>query len=381
MNFDEFETTMLKQNRIQDHKYIHLSAYNDGSTPMVLSLSYNRDDDFLENANDYKVSISKMSIDTYGCLPMCLPKMLIGVDEIGNQNIDVNKLAYSFTMQYYVDETHIYEIRKFVEFIPENSTAAPTSYTYQDTSTDYYYIYSYEYMMKLLNNTLSACYTSLNSSVSGGISSYPPFFSMADNLLIFQGDKSKYDISLTPRISIYMNNEMMSLLNGFKLIKSNLGNGKDYQLYTYNDGTNILSLDSYDALTILQNYSSLSCWNPIQGIALTTNSIPIYSQLMSPLQIQSPKELYNTNNKQTLQILTYFDIDLTSAPTSYLPQISYGTGNNYRFIDMMNAHSFNTIDISIWWMDHYQRLHKMFLSPQGKAFVDLVFINKKYIIN
>lgn len=380
---NQYENLMLNQGKVKDHIYVKMSAINDSyNNNMPLTLSYSRDSNFLNNTFMYKVAVSKMSLDTFGCLPLMLPKMLIGNDENGNLNTDVNKLAYSFTLQYYVDETHIYEVRKFVEFIPQNNTTAPTSYNYQDTTTDYYYLYSYDYFVKLLNNTLESCYNALNSSVSGGISSYAPFITLADNTLIFNGDKTKYDINNTSKISIYVNTPMYELLNGFQFNKVNLGNGKNYLLNLTSENSNVLSLDSYDALTQIQIYSSLSNWNPVQCIVLTTSNIPIEEQILSPLQIQEPKSNnYSQGNKQSLKILTNFDIDLTDNPTGYLPQISYGTSNNYRFVDMTNTMQFNTIDITFYWIDHYQRQHQMYLAPQAKCNIDLVFVNKNLVIN
>ena len=385
MNIDSYVDARLNQGKFRDHIYIHMSAINDSYTNnMNLQLQYSRDEAFINNPFLYKCAISKMTIDTYGgSMPLMMPKMLIGLDENGNTNTNVNKLAYSFTLQYYVSSTEIYEIQKYVIFIPQNTTTQPTAYVIQDVSSDYYYIYSYDYFVKLLNNTLEECYDALNGAVTGGISSYAPFLSLADNILIFNGDKTKYDLNLTtPRIKIFCNTPMYELLNGFQWNKQSIiADGKNYQLNLTSENSNTLSLDNYDALTQLQIYSSLSNWNPVQSIVITTNNIPIESQMMAPLQILEPKQVYNDGNKQSLNILTNLDVDLTDNPTGYLPQISYGTSNNYRFVDLKNALSFNNIDISVYWLDHYQRLHPMFLAPQAKASIDLVFVNRNVIIN
>jgi len=302
-----------------------------------------------------------------------LPKALIdGVNE------DVDKLAYSFTLKY---QEH--EVQQYVQFISQKNTPKPVSsgvLTLQDVSSDYYYINSFQYFINLLNTALSDAYTALNTLSGGSLGTYPPFLTYSEGLLIMNADVLHYDNALDNPIYIYVNSAMYELLNGFLTSESkDLTNGKNYLIQMINNG-NTISLENYDSIPMIQEYSSMESWCPVQSILITTNNIPVYPEVVGNPNVFEPKQEYNTNANQNLNIITNFSVNLDN-PTAYLPSVSYSTTNNYRYIDLMQSQHLTNIDIKVYWRDKYSRIHPLYLLPQTSSYFDLVFINRNLTIN
>lgn len=364
-----------------DHIYINIPVLNDSYTNMMPlnNIAYQRDDAVLRNTGMYKLAVSKLYVDTYGGgIPLMIPELLVD-----GANTDPNKLAYSFTMRYYVSSTEVYQTQQFVEFVPQNTTAVPPypsgPIAQQSSSTNYYHLYSFKYFVSLLNNTLATAYNAIKGSADP--SSYPPFLTLSDNILVFNADKAKYNVSNTPRLEVYCNTPMMRLLTGFDWIPSSGVQGKNFMLNIIDDGTNTLSLADYDALVNIQSYSSIGLWNCVQSVILATNTLPVVPEIQGTLVVQEPKEDYNTSNRQSYSIITNFNVDVDSNPLGYFPSVSFGTLNSYRFSDLQQIADLKAVSVGFFWRDYYNNIYPMYLPPQGRAYVELAFINTNLTVN
>lgn len=388
---EQYRLDMLNSSK-REHVYVHMNTINDSYTDtMPCKFQFSRDGEtIIKDPHLYKLGISKMSIDTFNGIPMMIPKVLIGINlKTGNVNTDPNTLCYSITLSYN-SGTNNYDSIEYVKFVPQNNASAPSSgsaITQQDNSSSYYYLNDYKSFVDMINTAFETAYNNLNTVLTQDsitLNSYPPFLVLSDNLLIMNADKNKYDNKSTnPYIKIYINSPMFELLNGFKW--SNIGlngaNGKNYILDIENDGTNILSLDTYDAITQLQNYSSLELWCPITSIVLVADNLPVYSELIGQPLINQAKSNYNLSNKASLNIIQNLSIDLSSDLFGYMPNVSFSTLNNYRWVDLKHSNEITSIYISVYFRDKYDNLYPLYLPPQGKSYLDIVFTAKHLIIN
>ena len=353
----------------RDHIYVHTSMINDSDSDKIpLQTSYSKGDAIIENCHLYKMAISKFELSTLD-LPLCIPRILIdGV------NTDVNKLCYSFTLRYGTTDKQV-----FCTFTPQNVNAkVPTSYnplTKQDLSTDYYYLNSFNYMIDILNDALNTAYTELNTAI-GDIGSFPPFLSYSDGYLILNADVNKYADGIDNQIKIFCNASAYVLLSGFLTEDStDLTNGKNYRFKMINNG-NVLSLDDYNAITMIQEFKSAQNWVPVKSIAITTSNVPVFGEIVSYPNVFQPKQDFNDNSNQSVDVITNFSVDLDSNPTGYMPSVTYSTTNAFRFVDLKQVSSISDINISVYWRDEYGKLTQVYAYPKTSSYIDVVFVSR-----
>ena len=76
--------------------------------------------------------------------------------------------------------------------------------------------------------------------------------------------------------------------------------GLNYQISTSNYGTaNTETIDNYSAQLLVQEFSTISIWNPVLSVVFTSNTLPIVSEQLSSSLIFINGE---KNNQQIYQI-------------------------------------------------------------------------------
>ena len=99
-------------------------------------------------------------------------------------------------------------------------------------------------------------------------------------------DSEKYGFDETGKINIYMNSQMYGLVSSLPSSIVHLNEGRDYQINNQiSNDPNLLS----------QEYVSVQLWNPVAKIVFTSNVLPIYETVTSPLQIYEDGHLSNNN--------------------------------------------------------------------------------------
>jgi hypothetical protein len=369
------------------HVYYDLSYINNNTTgnkqPVVLTLSDTRANAYIANPSDYFVSVIRFNIATPS-LPVFIPQVLLGQS-------DVNKLSYKVTLTY-----KTFSVTNNITYIPSDSSilAPKPPLLNQDISTDYYYIYSYQSWMYMMNQTLLLTYTQLQTAVVNGgqtlPSNYAPFFNYDTQacVYIFSADQAGYSIytgtgstNNTPNpnaIKVTFNTAMYNILNNFSFITLN---NNSYQLVVYSmNGANVLQDGSVYYLQMFQEGSTVALLNPIESIVLTSGIIPINNE-----NVGIPK-LFNANNLLTSQstsnsnispIISDFQIEF-SALNQYRPVIQYTPSNEYRLIDLYGTTSLSNIQIGVLWKDVFGNFHEFYLNAGGTASIKLLFRRRDF---
>lgn len=373
------------------HTYLDINIVNNDTTglqaPQQLVFNEVRNSPLIMNPSEYFFTIARFSLETPS-LPLMIPQVQIGQP-------DINKLIYSVTMTYTSPINGItYENQIFMTYIPQNPSAVLPSLpsTSQDVNnSDYYFVYSYQYFIKLLNNTLATCLTGLNaSSVGGGGGALPssnaPFmeWDVYNNVGILNADISGFNSSLANPISIYFNTPLYTLFSSFQAEYfgyQNITNGKNYKLAIYSiNGTNELVLPSYNALQMYQEYPTASLWNPVNSLVFTTGTLPVApTNVSAPVVFGSNTSdlLSGGNNSNISNQLTDFEVPTTEG-WEYKPNVFYTPTAEYRFVDLLGNTPINNIQISVFWKDAFGNLHPFYLNSGCNANIKVLFRRKDY---
>lgn len=353
-----------------------------------LRFNETRTNSIIPNTGDYYLSIVRFSLDTYN-----LPNFIC---EIQPNQGDSNLSIYSVTLEYDDGAGNLTAVQTFVEWTPQNqNTAVPippnqTSTGLQSTNTDYYYCYSFNYFVALINRAFRDCMADLITNTGGGAS---PIASAHQPVLTWDVDSFKailnaeedyYKESLASKIRIYMNPPLFALFNSFPSYNNGLtgvADGKNYQLLVEDYlGINLIEFPSagsgatWTAIQMFQELSTIDTWTPVSSIVFTSNTIPIVpNQLSSPLIYNEGQVVTGLgNNSNFAMIVTDFETN----QQVYKPQILYSPTAEYRRIDMTGNTPLTNIDLEVFWRDKLGNLNQFKLPSGASATIKFLFERK-----
>ena len=137
----------------------NLSGNLKGLPPPILFYNETRSTSLIYDPSSYYLSIVRFSLDT-STLPVFVPEIQLQQD---NPNLTV----YSFTISWTDPASGTtYDAQEYMKFIPQDETKeeplppSKTSNGFQDNSTGYYFVFNFQFIVFLINNTLDACYKS-----------------------------------------------------------------------------------------------------------------------------------------------------------------------------------------------------------------------------
>lgn len=302
----------------------------------------NQSQPILKNTDGYQMSIIRFSLNTE-TLPIFIPMMKNETETI-----------YSLTMEY-----NEFIFQAYMNFIPQNENPIDND--------EKYYIYSYQYVVYLVNQCFKDCYTGLNNLISlSGIDVPYMIFDTDTQKCSIKINSTDYGYDETNKINIYMNGAMYSLFSSLPASLINGTDGMDYQL------NNLISQDN-ELLT--QDYKTIQIWNPVSSIIFTSNLLPIYETTTPPIQIYTNGQISNNSTSYNfLNIMT----DFIGNDLTFTPFIQYSP-NIVRYISLKPKSLIRNIDLNVFWLNKNDgKLKPLYLIPGGSCSVKL-FISK--IIN
>jgi hypothetical protein len=364
------------------HIYYDLSYTNNntnGSTdPVVLTLSDTRSSSFVQSCEDYFASIVRFSIMTPS-LPVFIPQVQLGQS-------DVNKLAYSVTLS--CNGQTVTTPITYVCYDLTQPTPAPPLVN-QDLSSYYYFIYSYQQWLKMINDALSVCFEALKIKNPALPSTKPPYFELDPYALVFilNADQLGYDMVANPStcINFTCNGAFNTLMSNFqfKTLTNPTNPDTPYQfmIYTSPNSSNLLS----GTITYMQMYQETngsSCiLNPVESIVLTTGILPINnSNIGLPKIFNNQGQLISVGNNSNISpIISDFQIEFNALNT-YRNQIQYTPSGEYRLIDLFGAVPISNIQIGVLWKDIYGNFRNFNLNAGCSANMKLMFRRRDYFM-
>ena len=368
-------------NNLPDNLYFDIVVSNLDNTntaPKQLYYQEIRVSPFVYCPEQYEFSITRFSLDT--------PSLPVWIPVIQPNQSDINLTIYSVTMTY---KTFSYQ--QFMEFSPQNVGAVLPSlpsnnpYGLQDNSTGYYYVYSIQYFVNLVNQMFASCFNGLNTASGGQLNStYAPVmtYDTQNQIFILNSDVLFYNPVLANPINIYFNPATNQILNSFPVMINfnvNVSYGMNFHVITNNFGVNTLQSTSstygsfpFTAIQTVQERSSIPLLNPITAITFTTSKIPIIPTSITAPALYINNNLISTGNNNNVQnIITDFETD-----ANYINTISYNPTAEYRMSTLTGNQPLNGIDIFVFWRDRTGTLNPFFLTTGSTLTMKILFRRK-----
>lgn len=372
-----------------DHVYFDFNMVNNDTTgslpPPNLVFNETRTNPIINNAGEYYVSVVRFSVET-PTLPLMIPHVQVGQS---NENL----LIYTVNLTY----THAgvsYESQTNLEFLPQNvNESIPNPpITQQDITNEYYFIYSFQRFVLMLNNAFNDAFTDLDTQVSGAggalPSTLPPYMEFDPNTsqYILNADVNGYDIDSSGTIGIFFNSPLYTLFSSLESLNmgySGITGGKNFQLVVrnINNGSNIYTPTppSPSYYQSYGEYSTSALWCPISSLVFQASLIPIIPEEQSKPLIFNSDVLFGEggNNSAISNTLTDLTVFLDKG-SEYKPLVQYSPTAEYRLIDLVGNNPVNSIQISCFWKDKFGNLHPFKLASGCFASMKILFRKRVY---
>ena len=346
---------------LPSHVYLNLDATNTSKTPQPLVFNDMRNNPFIENADQYHVSIVRFSVMTGSSLPIFIPTMEYSAWD-GTAYENLNTTIYNLTLQYgsiNVTVPLVYNTTNRVSNPALLGSSISNGYTNEN-----YYIYYYQQVVDMVNQAFVSAFAQLGSLISPTIANatIPPLmqWDTQNNKAIILAELGKYDRNLMSPILIYFNTSLYELFSSTPADGVNTSElYKNYCLKFYNNTTNLrnvkyLNVTTYTMMQVFQEVSTVQLWSPVQNILFTTD-LPICPTNMSPPKnLSDPNGLTTTGeNSLTNNVLTDIELAISGDNSQYRPYLLYNPTSEYRLFDIISGNNLNRIKLSCYWTDKY----------------------------
>ena len=372
------------------HEYVDLycvNANNIDELPVPVSFTQTRNKPFLYKPDDYYLSVVRFQIDT-NSLPVFAPFIQFNQN---NRDLTIYSVTLSWTNPIAPFQT--FNQRNYIIWSPQDLASPipqPPSITqnkFQDDSGGYYYAYNYSYFLQLINDTFVACYNQLNIQVILAGLTLPTIYSPVmtwntdKGIAVINADVLGYDNTALNYISIYFNLPMYNLFSSMPayLESGTSALGKNYRIDTSSFGNSTVIgfpfyAPTYNALQVFQETPVLSLWSPVNGIVITSNTLPINStNIANPcVFLNGIPTNNNGNNSNVSPVIT----DFQAPDGQYKNSITYIPSAQYRYIDLTGNGPLYTIDINIYWRNKAGQYIPFRLSSGCTAFIKILFQKK-----
>ena len=290
-------------------------------------------------------------------------------------------------------------------YTPKNTLLAPTQNQPLQVITPYYFIYSYELLISMINTALAAAFT--NSGLQAIFPNYlaPYFFLDPTTNLLSLVTPALFGALVSPAAfipRIFMNAPLASYLDAFNTLIFGYDQIQGNDIYFVlnptkpendyypsgvaiptptNPGTTGPAQPFYFKYT--QDFSVLEYWTSLRKIVLTSNMIPVRNEYLAATDNTSIQNLQGDNfNTNTAGINVSYPI-----LTDFVPTIDQSAGisrsiayyvptGQYRLIDLQADTPLQKIDVKIYWQDRDGNFYPIPISVFQQASIKLAFFRK-----
>ena len=369
------------------------------TTTKELQLVFNqsRAQPYIINPSKYFLSVQRFTIESPN-LPVFICQPIVG-------QANVNKSIYSITIQKQSDGAT--QTRNVIWQPDDKTVTIPSGVVTTSWQTNkYYYCYSYQHFIDLINNLFNSY------SASGWITGSPPYMyfdttthlaTIGGNVALYRTDlQGEYKATAGSGYKIYFNIELYNLFSSLKAIyKGEKGPavGADYQL-VMDTGTNVAlatvqpyitntftnprnntsgGVDTTDVINT-QEYSTLPLWTPIKNIVFRTTLLNVAPDIVgTPIVYEQGNLNINSgkNNSDILNIMIDHTVPLTIG-TEYRPFIYFEPIGEFRLVELYGNQPINSMDIAVFWKDSFGNLIPFVLDIGASATIKLLFRKKTF---
>jgi hypothetical protein len=384
-----------KANTTEDpeHIYIDMEVVNNSSNfePQPIIFQQTQFSNVLDKSNDYYMSIIKWSFNAN--IPVIIPKMELGTTPTITHT---NGTTYYLNCGYgETAETAVFvnTDAEQVIFTPENLYIPEPAYKpyTQDQifNNQYYYIYTVDNFLEMVNRALELAFNKVKTTYSLGATAVPPRFKWDSSTNCICLLTSKFNVLGldTNTVFISFNTDLFNLFDTFPAYSLGYnttpiyGNNfifnviNNYGLnsisYTPDGGTSFLTI-----YNTIQQSSSVPSWSPVDNILFTTNSIPINPELSGGANYLGELLKSSQSIQNVLNIMTDFVVPLTTGVEYSKALLYYVPTSEYRLIDLLGNNSLNRLTMQVYWKDKLGFYHYITLKQGANATVKCLFRKK-----
>jgi hypothetical protein len=320
----------------------------------------------LNKPSDYYLCVSRFSIDAT-TVPLIIPLI-----ELGQSNPDLTsyQVCLSFNGVYSDPINIIYITGDPTQPIPY----APL--TDIDLSSRYYYVYTYQAFLSMINSAFATALTNLNAKTATG-EIIPPELYYDPAFGIVMKCKQSYGqnyntIPLGGKIQISFGGNLSALFgHGFTTTQLNDNNTPCINtMILYGNGSSNVS--GY-WIQPIQGTAELSAWSEACTFQIIT-TLPIQFEYSGTAGTAYSTSL--TGQSQQQIILTDFQVDST-VPTAYHSQLVYSQTNTLKMIDLLSNDPLYRYDITnVVYTDRYNRVFPLLVGPNQNINLKFSFVKK-----
>ena len=258
-------------------------------------------------------------------------------------------------------------------YLPQNDIPPPVSgganISYEDSLSPYYFVYSIQHMIDIINNSLDDAY--IASGVGGG----KPFYiynptTKLISLIVTAG-------FLATGAKIYMNSYLQDYLQGFSFRTKNYNTTGPYKFY------HVLDSIPYGSpvggpYEFKQERTSIPAWFDISRVIVTSSSLPIANESTPNY---NPNTSEGTNGTVTYNpIVTDFAVSYTDID-EYASLLVLDPSPQYRLIDMNTQLPVNRLNFNFQWVSKTGAIRPIYCSPGNCITMKIAFLKRELYIH
>jgi len=297
--------------------------------------------------------------------------------------VDPNLTVYSVTV-----ETPFAVAQTFLQWIPANQYAPlpGTPVAVQQLNTDYYYAYTYQLFVDMVNTALQTAwgqaqvagfstptFTWSNSGGNGGGAfnrNNPPYFQ-------FNINGTSASALEAADVKIWLNTPLETMISNFPGRYYNLDNGRTFQLKfgdepTLSAGTNAICV---------QDYPSVSMWSPVENLSVTSSLLPLVMEQTPPPGAVGTSSFDTQGDVVGSSFLPLLldNIPYITASSDWRQTTLYEPNAEYRMISLSSTDSpIQNIDLQVWWRNRLDNhLYPLRLVSGSSLTIKLLFRRKQ----
>jgi len=395
MSYKILSNNNNQTSKYEDSEHIYYNIKIDniyaGDASPILAVQNDKTSTILKKQSDYECAVTFWNLR--GQIPVFVCPILEG------NNSNINATPYGVCYSYQGQDYH-----QNVIYQPDISANTiipkPPSQNngLQDISGEYYYVYTFQAFIDMINKAFLDAYNDFNSH-HGGIHSTPIWvqYDSDTGLLSYV---CEYSYANDAGAQIYINSLLLNYLEAiqvdfygfnqpaykdFKIIIKHNNTDHNYNSYALKGGTIPAPPANPPYLKITQEYDCRYLWANIKSILFTSSTIQTRDEYIP--QVYNPNLTTagigdNSFNPNFRSIVSYYDIiyDTQATNGANWRQYLYYNPNVYKWIDLVSDNELNNFNIEIYLQLTNGVLVPMMIPINASVDIKLLFRKKKKII-
>jgi len=350
---------------------------NQSLATVVLDTNYNPPARFTEvrttpiiyNASNFEMAI--ISADLNGAtkrLPLFIPM----IDT--NQTASVNKTVYWVGQG---DATNCTASLN-VTYVPTDTTiTAPTSAISQNLSNPYYYVYTYNQFLQMINTQLTA--------LSFGASATKPF-------IRYNSDSGLFDLLMPTTLVaasyyVYFNTDLFNLFSSFPYTKVQgvapitTSDNCMYRINTFVGQQKQETINGVAYVVVPQEYNTTNnMWSPVQSIVFASTLLPVLNEKTSTPLIfdeQNDNNTVKTSSNAFNSVILEFKNEFKQG-ADIVQNISYTPSAEFKMMSLTGSNTpITNVDIIVYWRNRLDnQLNQLYLPNFSNITIKILFRRK-----